>query len=99
MRSHRLASRSTETRADRARGSRRGPSPSALDGAGKRGHVVLDEEGVDESDGDGTEEGARHERPPVEDVATHQLREHADRDRLLLRRREEDERIEELVPG
>src|SRR2546426_6749610 len=54
-------------------------SRSPLDGAGEGGDVVLDEEGVDEGDGDGAEEGARHERSPVEDVAAHQLGEHADR--------------------
>jgi hypothetical protein len=44
---------------------------------------VLDEEGVDEGNRDRAEQGARHERPPVEDVAAHQFGEDPDRDRLL----------------
>src|SRR5215472_349948 len=71
---------------------------STLDGAGEGGDVVLDEKRVDEGDGDGAEQRACHERPPVEDVAPHQLGEDPDGDRLLLRRREEDEGVEELVP-
>ena len=60
---------------------------------------MLDEEGVDESDRDRAQEGAGHERTPVEDVAAHELGEDPDRDRLLLGRREEDEGVEKLVPG
>src|SRR5262249_26141368 len=60
--------------------------PLALDRAGEGGDVVLDEEGVDERDGNGPEERAGHERAPVENVAPHQLGEDADRDRLLLGR-------------
>src|SRR2546422_6145753 len=70
-----------------------------FDGARERGDVVLDEEGVDEGDGDGAQERAGHERAPVEDVAAHELGKDPDRNRLLLGRREKDERVEELVPG
>src|SRR6266481_6307594 len=70
-----------------------------LDGAGEGGDVVLDEEGVDEGDGDRAEQGAGHEGPPVENVTAHQLGEDPDGDRLLLGRREEDKGVEELVPG
>src|SRR2546428_6316938 len=70
-----------------------------LDGAREGRHVVLDEEGVDEGDRDRAQQRARHERAPVEDVAAHALGIDPDRDRLLLGRREEDEGVEELVPG
>src|SRR5438552_2291517 len=58
---------------------------------------MLDEEGVDEGDRDRAQEGAGHERTPVEDVAAHELGEDPDRDRLLLGRREEDEGVEVLL--
>src|SRR5713226_2010943 len=70
----------------------------AFHGAGETGHVVLDEESVHERDRDRAEERARHQRPPVEDVAADQLRDHADGHRLLLRRGQEHERVDELVP-
>src|SRR5205814_9365337 len=72
---------------------------SSLDGAGEGRDVVLDEERVDDGDRDRAEEGAGHERTPVEDVPAHELGEDPDRDRLLLGRGEEDEGVEELVPG
>ena len=57
-----------------------------FDGARERGDVVLDEERVDEGDGDRAQESAGHERAPVEDVAAHELGENPDRNRLLLGR-------------
>src|SRR5438128_8404533 len=90
--------REQEPRRERRRVSRKG-RPLPLDGASESGDVVLDEEGVDERDRDGTQESAGHERAPVEDVTAHQLGEDPDRNRLLLTRREDDEREEELVPG
>src|SRR5712692_9168765 len=71
---------------------------SALHGAGDAGDVMLDEKRVDERDRDRAQQCTRHQRPPEEDVAADQLGRHANRHRLLLRRGEEDERIDEFVP-
>src|SRR6185295_12170159 len=70
-----------------------------LHGAGQAGDVVLDEERIDDRDRDGAEQRPRHELAPEVDVAADQLRDDAHRDRLLLRRGEEHERVDELVPG
>src|SRR5213593_1138334 len=72
---------------------------SAFHGPGEAGDIVLDEEGVDESHRDRAQQRPRHERAPEEDVAPDQLGDDADRHRLLLRGGEEDERVDELVPG
>src|SRR5919106_5975034 len=72
---------------------------SALHGAGQPRDVVLDEERIDDRDRDRAEQGAGHQLTPEVDVAAYQLRHHADRHRLLLRRREKDEGVDELVPG
>src|ERR1700687_4689892 len=69
-----------------------------LDGAGQARHVVLDEEGVDDGDGDGPEQGPRHELAPKVNVATDQLRDDAHRNGIFLRRGEKDESVDELVP-
>src|SRR5437762_346524 len=70
----------------------------ALDGAGEAGDVVLDEERIDDRDGDRAEQRPRHELAPEVDVATDELGDHADGNRFLLRRGEEDQRVDELVP-
>src|SRR5215467_2555760 len=72
---------------------------SALDGAGESRDVILDEERVDDGHGDGAEQGARHELSPEVNVAADQLGDHAHGHRLLLRRGEEDQGVDELVPG
>src|SRR3984893_6626698 len=72
---------------------------SSLDGAGEAGDVVLDEEGIDYRHGDRAEQRARHQRSPEEHVAADQLGSDAHRHGLLLGRGEEDERVDELVPG
>src|SRR6266498_98782 len=72
---------------------------SAFHGPGEAGDIVLDEEGVNESDRDRAQQRPRHERAPEEDVAPDELGDDADRDRLLLRGGEEDEGVDELVPG
>src|SRR5215813_14018137 len=77
----------------------RSPPASALDGAGESRHVVLDEERVDDGHGDGAEQGARHELSPEVDVAANQLGDHSHGHRLLLRRGEKDQGVDELVPG
>src|SRR6185437_209453 len=54
--------------------------PLTLDGAGRQsGHVVFDEEGVDDGDRDRAEQGRCHQLAPVEDVAAHQLGDRPDR--------------------
>src|SRR5947207_195558 len=58
----------------------------ALDGAGEAGDVVLDEERIDDRDGDRAEQRPRHELAPEVDVATDELGDHADGNRFLLRR-------------
>src|ERR1035438_3365599 len=71
---------------------------SFLDRTGQSRDIVFDEEGVDEGHWQRTEQGARHQRPPLVDVALNELGDDADRDRLDLRGRNEGERIDELVP-
>src|SRR5437870_2623001 len=75
------------------------PSLSALHGAGESGHVVFDEEGIYQGHGDGAQEGSRHQLAPEVDVAPDQLGDDAHGDGLALGRREEDQRVDELVPG
>src|ERR1700716_4092880 len=74
----------------------RPPRASAFHGPGQAGDIVLGEEGIDEGHRTRAEEPPRHERPPEEDVAPDQLGDDADRHRLLLRGRKEDERVDEL---
>src|SRR6185503_147179 len=74
------------------------PCISTFYAAGHAGDVILDEEGIDDRHRDRADQRARHQRPPEEHVAADQLRDHADRDGLLLGRREEHQRIDELVP-
>src|SRR6185312_4987926 len=72
--------------------------PLTLDGAGREsGHVVLDEEGVDDGNRDRAEQGRRHQLAPVEDVAAHQLGDRPDRHGANLGLGEEDQRVQELV--
>src|SRR6266508_77392 len=66
-----------------------------LDGAGQARHVVLDEEGIHDGDGNGAQQRPGHQLAPEVDVTADQLRHHADRHRLLLGRGEEDERVDE----
>src|SRR5947208_1286778 len=72
---------------------------STLHAAGHSGDIVLDEERIDDGDRNRADQRAGHERPPEEDVAADQLRDHAHRHRLLLGRGEEHQRVDELVPG
>src|SRR4029450_8644584 len=72
---------------------------SAFHRPGEAGDIVLDEERVDERDRNRAQQRSGHERTPEEDVAPDQLGDDADRYRLLLRRREEDQRIDERGPG
>src|ERR1700694_4688336 len=71
---------------------------SSLHGTGEAGDVMLDEKRVDDGQRDRAEQRARHQRPPKEHVAADQLRGDADRNGLLLRRRKEYQRVDELVP-
>src|SRR6266852_2239360 len=74
-------------------------SGSALHGAGEAGDVVFDEEGIYQGHGDGAQQGSGHELAPEVDVAADQLRHDAHGDGLALRRGEEDQGVDELVPG
>src|SRR5215213_9385026 len=60
---------------------------------------TIQEDVVEEGDRDGHDGGRGHQRLPEEDVTPDQLRRYPDRDRLLLRGRDEGERIDELVHG
>src|SRR4026208_659294 len=71
---------------------------SPLHGAGEAGDVVLHEERIDDGDRDRAQQRPRHELPPEIDVAADQLRDDPPRNRHLLRRRQEDQRVDELVP-
>src|SRR5918994_1028756 len=70
----------------------------SLDRAGEARNVVFDEERVDDRHRDRTEQRARHQRTPEEDVAADQLGGDADRHGLLVGRRQEDQGVDELVP-
>src|SRR6185503_7735985 len=67
-------------------------------GRGETGNVVVEEEDVEDDDGDGAEDGTGHERAPEVDVASDQLGRHAHARRDLVRRGGERERVDELVP-
>src|ERR1700730_17814077 len=71
---------------------------SSLHGTGETGDVILDEERVDHRHRDRAEQRARHQRPPKEHVAADQLGGDADRNGLLLRRGQEHQGVDELVP-
>src|SRR5580692_6626648 len=71
---------------------------SSLHGTGEAGNVILDEERVDHGHWYRAEQRARHQRPPKEHVTADQLRRDADRNGLLLRRGQEHQRVDELVP-
>src|ERR1700744_1021767 len=73
--------------------------PLSLHRAGQARDIVFDEERVDDRHRHGAEQRARHQRSPEEDVAADQLRGDADRHGLLLRRGQEDEGVDELVPA
>src|SRR3954471_2095882 len=66
---------------------------------GQAGNVVVHQEGVDDQRRGGAEQGARHDLPPVEDVALDQGGDDADGQHQLTGRGGEDERIQELRPG
>src|SRR5262249_49756907 len=72
---------------------------SPFHGARQARDVVLDEERIDDRDWDRAEQGAGHQLTPEIDVAADQLGDHPDRNGLLLGRREEDQGVDELVPG
>src|SRR5260370_22695936 len=46
----------------------------SFDRAGKAGNIVFDEERIDDRHPDRAQQGARHQRPPAEDVAANHLR-------------------------
>src|SRR5215467_3856702 len=73
-------------------------SPLAFHRAGQAGDIVLDKERIDEGDRDRAEQRARHQLPPEVDVAADQHRDDADGNGLSLGRRQEDQRVDELVP-
>src|SRR3954463_478188 len=60
--------------------------------------VVFDEERIDEGDRDRSKQRAGHELAPIEDVAAHKFRGNPDRHGLLIRRGQEHQRVDELVP-
>src|SRR5262249_47437458 len=71
---------------------------SALHRSGQSCDVVLDEKRIGDSNWYRSKQGPSHQRSPVEYIAADQLRCDADRHGLLLRRGQEDKRIDELVP-
>src|SRR5918996_5147489 len=57
----------------------------------------VQEDVVEQGDRDARDQRGREQPLPEEDVAADELRRHADRDRLLLRARDECQRVDELV--
>src|SRR5690606_10819254 len=70
-----------------------------LHGARHRRDVVLDEEGIEDDNRQRADQGAGHQRAPFVDVGADELGKHADRHGLVLRRLDEGQRVDELVPG
>src|SRR4030095_4726571 len=79
-------------------GRARGAAPLAFHRPGQAGDIVLDKERIHEGHRDRAEQRARHELAPEVDVAANQLRHDADRHGLPRGRRQEDQRVDELVP-
>src|SRR6266550_829638 len=75
------------------------PQRSFFDGSRQTGDVVLDEERIKRCNGKRAEQRARHQRAPVVDIAFDELRDNADRHCFDFGRRDERQRIDELVPG
>src|SRR6188474_3162992 len=77
-----------------------GRALALLDGAGgEAGHVVIEEEHVEDHDGHRAQHGPRHERAPEVDVAAYELGGDAHAGGDLLRGGGEGQRVDELVPG
>src|ERR1700674_1642727 len=72
---------------------------SPLHRPGQARAIVLDEEGVHDRDRDRAQQRARHQRSPEEHVAADELRGDPDRHGFLLRRGQEHQGVDELVPG
>src|SRR5215471_4620783 len=70
-----------------------------LDRARHRRDVVLDEEGVEDDQRQRADQRPRHERAPPVDVAVDEFVDDRDRDRLVLGRGNEGERVDEFVPA
>src|SRR5215813_13953385 len=70
-----------------------------LDRARHRRDVVLDEEGVEDDQRQRADQRPRHQRAPPVDVAVDELVDDRDRDRLVLGRGNEGERVDEFVPA
>src|SRR5579864_7129999 len=77
---------------------RTGAIASSLYGAGQAGDIMLDEERIDQRHRDRAEQRAGHQRAPKEHVAADQFGGDADRHGFLIRRGQEHQRIDELVP-
>src|SRR5262245_7477309 len=62
-------------------------------------HVIVEEEDVEDDDGDRAKDGASHELTPEVDITPDELAGDAHAGRDLVGRRGEGQRIDELVPG
>src|SRR6516225_8949289 len=71
---------------------------SSLHGAGKTGDIMLDKEGIDNRHRDRAEQCARHQRPPEEHIPADELRRDTNRHGFLRWRRQEHQRVDELIP-
>ena len=73
--------------------------PYSFTAPGHRRDVVLDEERVEDHQRQRADQRAGHQRAPAVDVAVDELVDDRDRHRLVLRRGDEGERVDELVPA
>ncbi len=60
---------------------------------------MLDEEGVEDHQRQAADQRAGHQRAPAEDVAVDEVRDDRDGHGLVLVRRNEGQRVDELVPA
>src|SRR6516162_1754522 len=71
---------------------------SSLHGTGKTGDIMLDEERINNRHRDRAEQCARHQRPPEENIPADELRRDTNRQGFLRWRRQEHQRVDELIP-
>src|SRR5215203_5513131 len=81
------------------RNDRSSKPPLLLHGYGHGSHVMLNEEGVENDERQRADQRPGHQRAPAVDVAVDERGDDRHRHGLVRRRRDEGERVDELVPA